>query len=127
MTAPTPLWAMRPEAAAEEEEAGAAVEPAEEPAEPVPLELAGVVWVLAGAEAVPVWVVLATGVVLAAGAEAEALPLAAAELLARENGTESVVVTVPLAVIPAIQQKKGMNIRKIGSRSLAYRTEKLAG
>jgi hypothetical protein len=75
---------MRPEAAALEVEAGAAVEPA------------GVVLVLAAA--LPVLVVLPAG--------AEALPLAAVEVLARVNGIELGAVAVPVGVIPAMQQNK---------------------
>jgi len=95
MTAPTPLWAMRPEAAALEVLAAAAVELAGAELARV-VEPAGVVRVVvAGAE-----------VVLPAGAEvlplALALALASVEVLARVNGMELGAVAVPVGVIPAM-------------------------
>ena len=99
MTAPALLWAMRPEAAALEEEAGAVVVP-------VKVEPAAVVWVLTGGLVLAGGVVFAGGAVLATGAEEEALPRVATEVLARVNGMELIMVAVPVGVTPAIQQKK---------------------
>ena len=93
MTAPAPLWAMRPEAAALEVLAAAAVELAGAELARV-VEPAGVVRVVvAGAE-----------VVLPAGAEVLplALALASVEVLARVNGMELGAVAVPVGVIPAM-------------------------